>query len=580
MSAEDAVKPFRALFFALAIAIPAVIPVSAGAIDVQNFKPGIGTENLVMLYEANGLKQGQFGASLTGNYAASPLLFTFPDNSDLRVIDTQVTGEFAAFAGAFDWWTIGVAASSVWVAGRDLDAPLNPDFPESEFEADSGFGDVRAMMKFTILRNKPDSVGLAIVPLVTFPTGKADVYAGSEAVNAGGRLVVSKRWDRVNIVLNGGYLAMGDADGADEGFDPAGQAQFGAGVSVRLHRAVDVMGEIYGHTVDYGIEELEAEVPAEALLAGKFYAGPMVFTAGGAAGINSGMGNPTGRAFLAVAFTYPKLDRRLPKEGGVAGIPLDSPDHDTDKDGLTNYAESKKTMTNPLDPDTDGDGLKDGEEVNTTKTDPLQKDTDRDALYDFEEVKVHGTDPLNKDTDGDTLVDGVEVKQFKTSPTSVDTDEDRVPDNLDGAPLELETDNDIMDWDGVPEIVLAKKPSGVVLTDAFVWVPASFAWTGDDKDRLGAGDEAYIRDIAGVMTDYPKIKVEVQGHVSFGGNPQFNQWLSTRRAQVVREAIIGAGVSPDRVIFRGYGADFPVSAPDSDLGKKMNDRIEIVITEQ
>lgn len=570
-----------AFLLAVVAGLVLLAPEASLAIDAQNFGPAIGADNLIQLYTTTGLKQGQFGMTVNGGYAGDPLGFTYPDDTELAVIERQAMGEFAAYAGAFDWWTIGVAGSTVWVAGEDLDQQLNPDFPDEDMEADTGAGDMRAMMRFRILKNKKGSIGLALIPIATFPTGNPDIYAGAEVVNAGGLLALDKKFDRVNIVVNGGYLTQRDPDGVDEGLDPSGQARFGAGVSVYVHKSTDIVAEISGRTVDLGVEELEMEVPTEALLAGKFYAGPVSFMVGGGAGINSGVGNPAYRAFAGVGLTFPPVDRRLPRQQAGPAIDLDSTTDDTDRDGLTNYEETHTYRTDPLNPDMDGDGLKDGEEVKTLNTDPLKPDTDRDGLYDFEEVKVHKTDPLKPDTDGDTLVDGVEVKHYRTSPTLVDTDEDGVPDNIDGAPLEIETDNDIMDWDGVPEVLLARKASGVALTDAFLWIPPSLlAWTGTDKDQLDAASKPAIADAAAVLAEYPKVKVEVQGHVAFGTNKQFNVYLSTRRAQAIRDALVEAGTAADRITFRGYGGDFPVVPEDAPDALNLNNRIEIVITEQ
>ncbi|MEI6646892.1 MAG: outer membrane beta-barrel protein [bacterium] len=72
---------------------------------------------------------------------------------------------------------------------------------------------------------------------------------------------------------------------------------------------------------------------------------------------------------------------------------------DTDKDGLSDYAECKTYLTDPLNPDTDFDGLLDGEEVLKWKTNPLKRDTDGGGVDDWHEIFVDGTDPLNPSDD-------------------------------------------------------------------------------------------------------------------------------------------------------------------------------------
>jgi outer membrane protein OmpA-like peptidoglycan-associated protein len=558
---------------------------SAGAawsIDVQNFKPAMGTQNLLTLYTSGNYTQGQFGFSLISSYASDPLIFKFPNNQkDLKVIEQMYTTELSGAVGIFDWWEIGVSGNYATVAGKDLDKQLNPDFPETTLVMDSGPGDMRAYMKFRVLENKPGSIGIAIVPLASFPTGKAETYTGAKAVDAGGRLVIDKRFDRVNIVVNGGYMRMGDHDGVDYRFDPTGRAEFGAGVTILAHKHIELLAEIFGRTVDYHIEELDPETPTEALGAAKFFAGPVHFTVGGGAGMNSGMGNPKWRGFAGVAVTWPPQNRGVPKpQQLVPAANVDPKTIDSDHDGLTDYDEKNITRTDPMNPDTDGDGLKDGDEVRKTKTNPLKADTDGDGLSDFEEVKVYYTNALKVDSDGDSLSDGAEVKQYRTNPNDPDTDHDGVPDNTDGAPLEPETVNGILDEDGIPEVILAKRPSGVTLTDSMIFLPQKLMFAGPNNDKLEKFSAAELKDIALLLAEYPNIKIEIQGHTAPTANKVADIDLSTRQSRAVYEALLKEKVAGSRMAFKGYGGSFPIASNATPEGQAKNSRIDFVITEK
>jgi hypothetical protein len=70
----------------------------------------------------------------------------------------------------------------------------------------------------------------------------------------------------------------------------------------------------------------------------------------------------------------------------------------TDRDGLSDYAEVRWFGTDPKDADTDDDGLTDGEERKTYMTDPLAADTDGGGINDGDEV-ARGTNPLNASDD-------------------------------------------------------------------------------------------------------------------------------------------------------------------------------------
>jgi hypothetical protein len=95
---------------------------------------------------------------------------------------------------------------------------------------------------------------------------------------------------------------------------------------------------------------------------------------------------------------------------------------DSDSDGLNDGAEiANGTKVNV--PDSDGDGLTDNVEVTTYiaqstttnatgvlhYTSPIDSDTDRDGLTDYAEVVTHLTNPLKQDTDDDGMPDGWEI---------------------------------------------------------------------------------------------------------------------------------------------------------------------------
>jgi hypothetical protein len=65
---------------------------------------------------------------------------------------------------------------------------------------------------------------------------------------------------------------------------------------------------------------------------------------------------------------------------------------DSDRDGLSNWTERRRTRTNPRKADTDGDGLSDGMEVRRTKTNPRKTDSDGDGVSDGAEV-IAGSNP-------------------------------------------------------------------------------------------------------------------------------------------------------------------------------------------
>lgn len=86
-----------------------------------------------------------------------------------------------------------------------------------------------------------------------------------------------------------------------------------------------------------------------------------------------------------------------------------------------------------------------------------------------------------------------------------------------------------------------------------------------------------IENVATVMRDRPRMKIEVQGHTDAVGGDEFNQKLSEARAAAVRDAIVAAGIDPSRVQARGFGLSQPVASNDTEEGRAKNRRTEFVI---
>ena len=103
---------------------------------------------------------------------------------------------------------------------------------------------------------------------------------------------------------------------------------------------------------------------------------------------------------------------------------------DSDRDGLSDRYEVRKSGTRPRTADTDRDGLTDGFEVRSSRTNPRRRDTDRESLSDGFEVRKSRTSPRRRDTDGDGLSDSYELRRSRTSPLRADTDGDSVSDGM------------------------------------------------------------------------------------------------------------------------------------------------------
>ena len=73
------------------------------------------------------------------------------------------------------------------------------------------------------------------------------------------------------------------------------------------------------------------------------------------------------------------------------------------------------------------------------------------------------------------------------------------------------------------------------------------------------------------------IMIEVAGHTDSVGNDAYNQALSERRANTVRDFLISRGVAADRLTARGYGEAEPVGDNSTEEGRALNRRVGLRI---
>jgi outer membrane protein OmpA-like peptidoglycan-associated protein len=77
-----------------------------------------------------------------------------------------------------------------------------------------------------------------------------------------------------------------------------------------------------------------------------------------------------------------------------------------------------------------------------------------------------------------------------------------------------------------------------------------------------------------VLKANEKVRVEIGGHTDSVGGDAYNQGLSERRAQSVRNYLIQRGIAASRLEARGYGEYQPVASNKTRDGRSQNRRIE------
>jgi outer membrane protein OmpA-like peptidoglycan-associated protein len=96
--------------------------------------------------------------------------------------------------------------------------------------------------------------------------------------------------------------------------------------------------------------------------------------------------------------------------------------------------------------------------------------------------------------------------------------------------------------------------------------------------KPGAYDE--INRVSNVLNQYPQTNLLIAGHTDSTGPESYNQQLSERRAEAVKNALMSNGVSPMRITTAGYGESRPIADNNTEFGRQLNRRVEITITPQ
>lgn len=93
-----------------------------------------------------------------------------------------------------------------------------------------------------------------------------------------------------------------------------------------------------------------------------------------------------------------------------------------------------------------------------------------------------------------------------------------------------------------------------------------------DSAMLLPGGHAEITRISGVLNKYNQTQIEVGGHTDPSGSEEYNQQLSLRRAESVKNTLVQQGINPSRIRTVGYGESQPISSSAA-----ANRRVEITI---
>ena len=98
-----------------------------------------------------------------------------------------------------------------------------------------------------------------------------------------------------------------------------------------------------------------------------------------------------------------------------------------------------------------------------------------------------------------------------------------------------------------------------------------------DKANLRPENKELLSRVAGVLLTSSGYRVQIFGHTDNIGTDEYNQELSLRRAEAVRDYLVEAGLDPSIITVKGFGKSNPLVEGTSAAARAKNRRVEIGI---
>jgi peptidoglycan-associated lipoprotein len=99
-----------------------------------------------------------------------------------------------------------------------------------------------------------------------------------------------------------------------------------------------------------------------------------------------------------------------------------------------------------------------------------------------------------------------------------------------------------------------------------------------DKSDIRANEMSEVSDVAAYMKQNPSTKVGIDGHTDPRGTDKYNQALSGRRVNAVRDALIKAGVPAGNILTGAFGESRLICNQSTEECWQRDRRVEVLIS--
>lgn len=242
--------------------------------------------------------------------------------------------------------------------------------------------------------------------------------------------------------------------------------------------------------------------------------------------------------------------------------------------------------------DSDGDGVRDNHDLcaatpigASVNYEGCPTDSDIDGVWDGLDVcqntpagAVVDDSGCPTDSDGDGVYDGIDVCLATPAGALVDSR---------GCPTDADGDGVLDGFDQCPDTVsgaqvdergcvVSKLEFEMLDTGRLRLQGVKFA-TGSAE--LDVSSYSVLDETGDILTRWPQLRIEVGGHTDSRGSAEANRALSERRAQSVADYLLWRfpQISSAQLRVHGYGEDQPVASNNTDEGRTLNRRVEMVV---
>ena len=98
-----------------------------------------------------------------------------------------------------------------------------------------------------------------------------------------------------------------------------------------------------------------------------------------------------------------------------------------------------------------------------------------------------------------------------------------------------------------------------------------------DKALLKAESEKTLQEVLALIQRNPERSLEIGGHTDSQGDDAYNLKLSEERAKAVLDWLKANGANTNRLTSKGYGETVPVATNNTENGRALNRRVELLV---